>query len=203
LQSTPSSSADPPPRRRGWQVWALLIAVCVVVPVVLVVIATRHDRSHNAAVLDPPSSGLLPRNAVRPGDHAPTFHLTTLDGKPLDTKTLAGKPYLLTFWGSWCIPCTKEMPVLQKAYAQRKGSLPVVGVTYQDPASDSRAFVKQHDITFPVAPDNGIAVANAYGVIDVPTTFFVNGRGIVTDRVFGIESKADLKQPLDRLLAAG
>jgi peroxiredoxin len=175
--------------------------VCVVVPLVLVVIATRHDRSHNAAVLDTPSSGLLPKNAVRAGDRAPTFHLTTLDGKRLDTKSLAGKPYLLTFWGSWCGPCTKEMPVLQKAYAQRNGTLPVVGVTFQDPASDSRAFVQQHGITFPVAPDDGVSVATAYGVIDVPTTFFVNGKGIVSDRVFGIESKSDLKPPLDRLLA--
>jgi peroxiredoxin len=169
----------------------------VVVPAVLVVIAVRHD-SHEAA---PASAGLVPSHAVIDGNHAPTFQLTTLDGKRIDTRTLAGKPYVLTFWGSWCIPCRKEMPVLQKAYAQRNGALPVVGVTFQDPASDSRAFAKKYGITFPVAPDDGIAVATAYGVIDVPTTFFVNSKGIVTDRVFGIESKADLKPPLDRLLA--
>jgi cytochrome c biogenesis protein CcmG, thiol:disulfide interchange protein DsbE len=182
-------------------VWALLIAVCVLVPVVLVVIATHHDGTHSSA-LDPPASGLLPTNAVKAGDRAPTFHLTTLDGHPIDTKTLIGKPYIVTFWGSWCGPCQKEMPTLQKAYAEHNGTLPIVGVTFEDPASDSRAFVQQHDITFPVAPDDGIAVASAYGVGGAPTTFFVNRHGVVTDRVFGIESTKELNPPLNRLLAS-
>jgi cytochrome c biogenesis protein CcmG/thiol:disulfide interchange protein DsbE len=182
-------------------VWALLVAICVLVPIVLVVIATRHDGSH-ADAIDTSATGLLPTNAVKAGDRAPTFHLTTLDRHPIDTKTLTGKPYLVTFWGSWCGPCQKEMPTLEKAYTARNGTLPIVGVTYQDPASDSRAFVQQHGITFPVAPDDGISVATAYGVAGVPTTFFVNAQGVVTDRVFGIEDAKQLNPPLNRLLAA-
>jgi peroxiredoxin len=177
------------------------VAVCIVVPVVLLLIATHHSGSSDASLGTDP--GLTGKQVIRAGDRAPTFTLPTLDGHAFNTATLSGKPYILTFWGSWCIPCRKEMPLLQQVYTEHTGALPVVGVTFQDPESDSRAFVRAHGITFPILPDDGVRVATAYGVLNgIPTTFFVDGRGVVTDRVFGIERWHDLDTPLRHLLAA-
>jgi peroxiredoxin len=95
------------------------------------------------------------------------------------------------------------MPLLDRAYRQRHGALPVVGVTFQDPESDSRDFVRAHRISFPVTPDDGYAVAKAYGVINVPTTFFVDAHGVVRDRVAGNGDTKSLQAALARLTSSG
>jgi peroxiredoxin len=186
---------------RAW----VLVAICVIVPVALLVIALNSgdgggsdDRS--VTVNTKPGDGLAPERAVTEGERAPTFQLRTLDGQPLDTASYRGKPYVLTFWGSWCIPCRKEMPLLQDAYDEHAGELPVVGVTYQDPESDSRAFAREYGITFPLAADDGYKVAKAFGVMNgVPQTFFVGADGVVTARVAGIEKRSELDKPLATL----
>jgi cytochrome c biogenesis protein CcmG/thiol:disulfide interchange protein DsbE len=177
--------------------WVLL-AICIVVPVVLVAIAltSGDDKNPETTVrTTQPPSGLVARNAVRAGDRAPTFRLAGLDGGVVDTADYRDKPYVLTFWGSWCVPCRKEMPVLQRASSR----VQVVGVTYQDPASESRAFARKYGITFPLAPDDGFRVAKTYGVINVPMTFLVGADGKVVERVAGNENTKELEAALARL----
>jgi peroxiredoxin len=184
----------------------VVLAICVVVPVALLIVATRgsdhhDDPSDGLTVSTPP--GLGNRHVVTNGDRAPTFRLRTLDGGTVDTAEYRGRPYIVTFWGSWCIPCRKEMPALQSAYQEHAPRVPVVGVTYLDPASESRKFARKYGITFPLAPDDGTRVADAYGVGNgVPTTFFITAQGVVRERVSGIESRAALDPPLQRLLAS-
>jgi peroxiredoxin len=208
LPSTPSSSAEPagsPPSRRALlrepRTW-LLLAICIVVPVALLIVATRPDREGTSGppVVSRPT-GLEPENPVLAGDPAPTFALEALDGTRFDTEEYLGTPYIVTFWGSWCGPCKKEMPLLQQASEDHAGDLEVVGVTYQDAESDSRAFAEEFGIDFTLAKDDGYAVAKAFGVIRVPFTFFVDRQGIVQDRIGGIEQQDELDPPLDALLA--
>jgi cytochrome c biogenesis protein CcmG, thiol:disulfide interchange protein DsbE len=207
LRSTPSSSAERRALLREPRTW-VVVAVCMLIPVVLLIVATRGgdgddtapragcDTSATTAVT---AVGLQPDRPVKQGDRAPTFRLRTLDCTTVDTARYAGKPYVLTFWGSWCVPCRKEMPLLEAAHRER--GVDVVGVTYQDPASESRKFAERYDITFPLAPDAGIEVAQSFGVLNgIPQTFFVGGDGIVTERVAGIETQAALDEPLNRLL---
>jgi cytochrome c biogenesis protein CcmG/thiol:disulfide interchange protein DsbE len=177
--------------------WALL-AVCIIVPVVLVVVAVRSgdEKNPETTVRTPASNlGLLARNAVRPGDVAPTFRLAGLDGGTIDTARYAGKPYVLTFWASWCQPCRKEMPLLQRA----SKDVQVVGVTFQDPASESRAFARKYGITFPLAPDDGIRVAHAYGVVNVPVAFVIGADGKVVRRLAGNGDTKELSAALRSL----
>ncbi|MDQ1519264.1 MAG: cytochrome c biosis protein CcmG, thiol:disulfide interchange protein DsbE [Actinomycetota bacterium] len=186
----------------------MLLAICVIVPVALLIVATRggpsHDRTceqtaQRATISTTP--GLTAKRVISTGDPAPTFALRTLDCARLDTASYRGKPYVVTFWASWCVPCRKEMPLLQRAYSRRHGDLPVVGVTYQEPASDSRSFAGTYDVTFPLAPDDGFKVAKTFGVVSVPVTFFVGGDGRVVERVAGNGSTKDLDAALHRLLA--
>jgi peroxiredoxin len=182
--------------RRDPKAW-LLVAICVIVPLALLFVAMDADDDGDGTTINT-VAGLTPENAVLAGDHAPTFRLVTLDGEPLDTANYRGRPYVLTFWGSWCVPCRKEMPLLQGAY---EDGTAVIGVTYQDPPSESRRFAEQYNITFPLAADDGLKVARSFGVGNgVPQTFFVDRDGVVRDRVAGIEKQRELDEPLDALL---
>jgi cytochrome c biogenesis protein CcmG/thiol:disulfide interchange protein DsbE len=174
--------------------------VCIAIAVALVVVAGRHDGGSAKGVLDTtPRSGLVASHVVKAGSRAPTFQLTALSGHRLATASYHGRPYVVTFWASWCQPCQKEMPLLDRAYHDRHGKLPIVGVTFQDPESDSRAFVRAHHISFPITPDDGYTVAKAYGVINVPTTFFVDAHGVVRERVAGNGDTKALSAALSRI----
>ena len=176
----------------------MLLAVCIAVPVVLLVVALNAGDSKDPGTTVrtlQTQPGLLGTSTVRAGAVAPTFRLAGLDGGTVDTANVRGKPYVLTFWGSWCIPCRKEMPLLQKASSK----VQVVGVTFQDPASESRAFARKYGITFPLAPDDGFRVAKAFGVVNVPMTFLVGADGKVVERVAGNGDTKDLDAALRRL----
>jgi cytochrome c biogenesis protein CcmG, thiol:disulfide interchange protein DsbE len=178
----------------------VLLAVCIVVPVVLLVVALNAGDSKDSGTTVrtlQTKPGLLGTNTVTTGDVAPTFRLAGLNGGTVDTAEYHGKPYVLTFWGSWCIPCRKEMPLLQRASDQ----VQVVGVTFSDPASESRAFARKYGITFPLAPDDGFRVAKAFGVVNVPMSFFVGADGKVVERVAGNGDTKDLDAALRRLTA--
>ena len=76
----------------------------------------------------------------------------------------------------------------------------VIGVTYQDIPSDSRAFVKQKQATWPQGVDDGGAVASAFGVRAIPQSFFVRADGTIAARVFGFTNESALARPLAQLL---
>jgi thiol-disulfide isomerase/thioredoxin len=70
---------------------------------------------------------------------APIFSLTTFDGQHLSSADLKGKPVVVNFWASWCVPCRDEAPLLQRAWEQyRERGLVVVGVDYVDTEPEAR-----------------------------------------------------------------
>ena len=136
------------------------------------------------------------------GSPAPDFQLPALDGH--GDERLAdyrGRPVIVNFWASWCNPCRKEFPLLKQALRDHRAQhLAVIGVTYQDIPSDSRAFVKQKQATWPQGIDDGGAVASAFGVRAIPQSFFVRADGTIAARVFGFTNESALARPLAQLL---
>jgi cytochrome c biogenesis protein CcmG/thiol:disulfide interchange protein DsbE len=118
---------------------------------------------------------------------APSWTLTTLDGETLSSDDLAGRPYLVNFWASWCIPaCVDEHPVLAAAHERYGDELTVVGVLYQDAPDDARAFLARYGdagYAHVVDPDGRLAID--FGVTGPPETFFVDADGLVRYRQFG------------------
>lgn len=133
--------------------------------------------------------GRDPRAVASPliGQPAPAWTATTLDGETLSSADLAGRPYLVNFWASWCIPaCVEEHPILTDAHERHGDELAIVGVLYQDAPADAEGFLARYgDAGYRHAIDDGGRIAIDYGVTGPPETFFVDAGGIVRDKQFG------------------
>ena len=104
-----------------------------------------------------------------------------LDGSGGDSRSLdlaKGRPVVVNFWASWCVPCKDEAPALQATYEQyRKQGLVVVGIDVEDFKQDAKRFAKRYGLTYPIVYDGNRSTIGKWGVTGYPETFFVDRRG--------------------------
>jgi cytochrome c biogenesis protein CcmG, thiol:disulfide interchange protein DsbE len=97
------------------------------------------------------------------------------------SRTLAdyrGEGYVVVnFFASWCDPCSEEAPLLNRLQRRLAGRGTVVGVAWNDTTGDTREFVREHDVRYPVLRDVDRDFGDAYGVKGMPETFVVDPRG--------------------------
>ena len=124
---------------------------------------------------------------VELGQPAPDFRLATPDGGTISLSDFRGKTVILNFWATWCAPCRAEMPDLQRVYEERleAGDLVVLAVNLQENATQVNAFIEEFELTFPVAIDAQGEVAEQYGLLGLPGTFFIDAAGVLRSRVLG------------------
>jgi len=130
------------------------------------------------------------------GKPAPALPAQVLVGPRVDLSSLRGKPALVTFWASWCGPCKREAPELERLSHLLDGSAHFVGVDWGDDASSARAFVGRHGWTFPNLRDESNAVGNRFGLIGLPTTFVLDSRGRIAARLPGPQTTRSLQGAL-------
>jgi thiol-disulfide isomerase/thioredoxin len=122
---------------------------------------------------------------------APDFVLPDLFDESLNRSLsgFSGRPVVLNFWASWCVPCKEEMPALQRAYEEYRGEgLVVLGLnqTFIDDLDAARAFVDGLTLTFPnVRDDTGNTSEGLYQVMGLPTSVFVTADGEIVHRQIG------------------
>lgn len=126
--------------------------------------------------------------APQKGFHAPDFTLSTLDGRTYTLSELQGSAVLVNMWATWCPPCRAEMPAIEKMYREYKDRgfiVLAVNNTIQDNPTDIPAFVFERALTFPILLDANGDAARAYQVRSLPSSYFINRQGIVTEAVIG------------------
>ena len=133
--------------------------------------------------------------APKVGSIAPDFDLDRLSGERLLLQDLRGKPVVINFWATWCIPCETEMPLLQENY-ERYPELEVLAINFAEPAEDVQAFVDKHGLTFEILLDPRAIVQSLYRVRGYPTTYFIDAQGLVQ----GVHIGVLLDRQLDRYL---
>ena len=138
---------------------------------------------------------------ARVGDPAPAFVLADLDGNPVSFAELRGRPVIVNFWASWCGTCVDEFPLLRAAAtAHADEDLAVVGIVFQDRSEAARDFMARMGATWPAAMDPGNAVANRFGIVWPPDSFFIDRNGVVVGRQIGQLTASDLERGLAQIL---
>lgn len=114
------------------------------------------------------------------GKPAPDLSIRTLNGKgTISLASLAGKTVIVDFWATWCGPCKKSFPKLEEMQRQLGDGVVIVGVSVDDDDSGVLDFAKENGATFPIGWDEGHAIASRWKVSTMPTSFIVDGAGVV------------------------
>lgn len=111
---------------------------------------------------------------------APAFALPVLgdETRKVDKQSLLGKPYILNVFGSWCIECVHEHPVLSSSV--KALGLPLVGLNYKDDPKDATAWLAEHGNPFDVViVDRDGRAGIDFGVYGAPETFLIDGKGVI------------------------
>jgi thiol-disulfide isomerase/thioredoxin len=117
--------------------------------------------------------------AGRIGATAPDFEWTGLDGKTLRLSSYRGRVVVVNFWATWCQPCREELPALQRVAASEPDVV-VLEVDLMEPSDKARSFLDSLglDRLQPVLDGDG-ATTRRYGVLGLPSTFFVDKQGVI------------------------
>lgn len=134
---------------------------------------------------------------------APDFSLPNLAGDTITLRDLRGQPVVLNFWATWCPPCRAEMPHFQEASIKYNGLATIIGVDQGETESLVSDFAASYGINYPLLLDTDNRVNQQYGITSLPTTLFIDSRGVIRETFSGIISAAVLEDRIERLLAEG
>ena len=135
--------------------------------------ASRKGRS-------PESAGVRSAPSEWIGKPAPDFQVMDLKGKKLSLKKFEGQVVLLDFWATWCPPCVAEIPNVKKAYEKYKDQkFQIIGISLDRSQPPLDAFIERENLAWLHYWDQNGKLANQYGVRGIPSTFLIDGEGVI------------------------
>lgn len=136
------------------------------------------------------------------GQPAPAFQARGLAGDEVKVPDdFRGKVVAIRFWADWCPYCRKEMAELQPVYARlRSRGLEILAVNVAQDRDTARRFVEPLKLTYPVLLDPEGATARAYGVQALPTTWLLDGNGVVRGKIVGEATPEVFERQVAKLL---
>lgn len=144
---------------------------------------------------------------LKVGNLAPDFTLKSLEGDDIKLSDMRGKAVLINVWASWCPPCREEMQAIQAAYKkyQAKGLVVLaIDFTIQDDLTYVKSFVQELKLSFPILLDEtGDVSTGLYGVIGLPTSFFIDTQGVLQRIQVGAMLPEKLEEYLLEILPNG
>ena len=160
------------------------------------------------------STGTMVFNSPLTGKPAPNFTLQDLDGKSVSLASYRGKAVMINFWATWCTPCKIETPwlvELRNKYAaqgfevlgvnsQGDDATPKDKIVWDKDKAEIDKFVQQEKLPYPVLL-GGDGISSPYGgVEDLPTSFFINRKGVVVAAQMGLSSESELEANIQKAL---
>ena len=133
------------------------------------------------------------------GKAAPAFQVKSLDGKAYELASLKGKVLLLDFWTTWCSPCRREMPMLEKLHREfRDKDLVVLGLNVGEDRETIEKFLKEAPVSYAIAPAGDGEVVAAYQVSAFPTYVVIGRDGTIAAHQIGGSGEAKLYGLLEK-----
>ncbi len=195
-----------------WKPWMILLVVPLLsLVIVLGILLSNGDESGSNEETNRSSSYLddftplpitLPPRTPLPSPTSifdqpvPNIVLTDLAGESFTLRDYEGRPLVVNFWASWCVPCREEIPAFQEYHdATQEDGAVIILVTDPDNGQtldDIRAFVEEFDLNLRVGIDQNARLHYALNVLGLPSTYFVDADGIMQGRRTGIVSYDDL-----------
>jgi len=131
---------------------------------------------------------------------AADFSLKLFDGGQFHLSAHKGKPVLINFWASWCIPCAAEAPAIEKLYKEyRKKDVIFIGIAVNDTETKARQFVERFKLSFATGLDPG-EIQKSYPIYGVPTTMFIDRQGRINYMHMGGVTENLIRVELDKVL---
>ena len=137
-----------------------------------------------------------PKANINVGSIAPTFQTFSADGGVTHfPAAYFGKPLVIRFWADWCKYCEGEMKAIESVYQRHQGKgLQVLAINAGQDKATINAFIKKIGVTYPALLDEQSTIARSYGVVGLPTTFFIDGKGIVRAKIIGEADEATFER---------
>lgn len=128
------------------------------------------------------------------------FKLKDLSGKEVSLSDYKGKKVFLNFWASWCPPCKQEMPEMEKLYQETKDSdIVILAVNLGDDKATVDEFITNNKYNFKVLLDTDTTVAGNYGIVSIPTSYFIDKDGNIVNKHIGSMTIEDMKNYINNL----
>ena len=133
------------------------------------------------------------------------IQLKDLDDKVVRLSDFKGKTVIINFWATWCPPCRRELPSMQHTYEAFKGkNLVILGINVGEDWETIAPFIAPYKLAFPILMDTDSSELTKWKAIGLPSSFVINGKGIVTHRFTGGRNWDDpvFRADLEKILAS-
>ncbi|MGD8405051.1 MAG: TlpA disulfide reductase family protein [Anaerolineales bacterium] len=113
------------------------------------------------------------------GELAPDFTGTTLEGESISLNDFRGQIVLVNDFATWCGPCQAETPYLVDVYKSENGDVAIIGLNLQEDKAKVSDFKDQYSIPYPLVLDPDGEITELYNPIGLPTSWFIDSKGVV------------------------
>lgn len=128
---------------------------------------------------------------IKVGQGTPHFNIKTLDGKTIDTKALKGKVIYLNFFATWCPPCIKELPHVEKEIwkAIKNEDFVMVAIGREHTKEELVKFKNKNGFTFPMAADENREVFSKFAHQNIPRNVIIDKKGKIRYSKHGFDEE--------------
>lgn len=130
---------------------------------------------------------------------AADFQLKSVSGEAVRLSDLRGSVVVLDFWATWCGPCRRELPIVEKLRTEFAGKVQFLGINDEDKGTVA-GFLKKNDYQLSVLMDSRRDVHRQYGIRAVPTMFVIDRGGVIRQHYVGGPSEGALRKALEAAL---
>ena len=188
----------------------ILVSVAVlIISMILITGCGKQEQTEQTGQKTEQSKASAQNNTMQEkfiGSEAPEFELETLTGEKVTLEQFEGKVVLLNFWATWCPPCKKEIPALDKMHSEHKSrGLEVVGVTLNSGTPEKiQQFVDNNDMNYHILTGEQkytMNLAKKYdNITGIPTTFVIDRDGVVRHKWVGPRSQEQFMKVINKYL---